>query len=32
MTLHIDGKQIGYRYLGDYEALEISADAPAFHE
>lgn len=29
LTLHLDGKQIGYRHLGDIEALDIGADAPA---
>ncbi|MES2658813.1 MAG: hypothetical protein V4689_09345 [Verrucomicrobiota bacterium] len=30
MTLHVDGKQLGYRHLGDHEALEIGADAPVY--
>lgn len=30
MTLHIEGKQVGYRHLGDIEALDIGADAPAY--
>lgn len=30
MTLHLNGKQVGYRHLGDIETLEIGADAPAF--
>ena len=30
MTLHVEGKQVGYRHLGDIEALEIGADAPAY--
>ncbi|MES2924180.1 MAG: hypothetical protein V4819_21695 [Verrucomicrobiota bacterium] len=30
MTLHVDGKQVGYRHLGDIEALETGADAPAY--
>lgn len=30
MTLHLDGRQIGYRHLGDIEALEVGADAPAY--
>ena len=30
LTLHLDGKQIGYRHLGDIEALDIGADAPAY--
>ncbi|MEO5712368.1 MAG: hypothetical protein ABIT37_02685 [Luteolibacter sp.] len=30
MTLHIGGKQVGYRHLGDIEALEIGSDAPAY--
>ncbi len=30
MTLHVDGKQLGYRHLGDHEALEIGTDAPAY--
>jgi hypothetical protein len=30
MTLHVEGKQIGYRHLGDIEALEIGSDAPAY--
>jgi len=29
MTLHLDGKQVGYRHLGDIEALDIGTDAPA---
>ncbi len=30
MTLHVGGKQVGYRHLGDIEALEIGADAPSY--
>ncbi len=30
MTLHVEGKQVGYRHLGDIEALEIGSDAPAY--
>lgn len=30
LTLHLDGRQIGYRHLGDIEALDIGADAPAY--
>lgn len=30
LTLHVGGKQIGYRHLGDIEALEIGTDAPAY--
>lgn len=30
MTLHVAGKQVGYRHLGDIEALEIGTDAPAY--
>ena len=30
MTLHVQGKQLGYRHLGDYEVLEIGADGPAY--
>jgi hypothetical protein len=30
MTLHVEGKQVGYRHLGDIEALEIGTDAPAY--
>ncbi|MEO5914790.1 MAG: hypothetical protein ABIS50_11185 [Luteolibacter sp.] len=30
MTLHVEGKQLGYRHLGDYEALETGSDAPAY--
>jgi len=30
LMLHLDGKQIGYRHLGDIEALDIGADAPAY--
>ncbi|WP_035613070.1 hypothetical protein [Haloferula sp. BvORR071] len=30
MLLFIDGKQIGYRHLGDYEALDLGSDGPAF--
>lgn len=30
MTLHVDGKQLGYRHLGDIEALEIGSDRPAY--
>lgn len=30
LTLHVAGKQIGYRHLGDIEALEIGTDAAAY--
>lgn len=30
LTLHVAGKQVGYRHLGDIEALEIGADAPTY--
>ncbi|WP_367874248.1 hypothetical protein [Luteolibacter sp. Populi] len=30
MILKVAGKQVGYRHLGDIEALEIGADAPAY--
>ena len=30
MTLHVEGKQLGYRHLGDIEALDIGTDAPAY--
>jgi hypothetical protein len=30
LTLHIDGKQLGYRHLGDHEALDIGTDGPAY--
>jgi hypothetical protein len=30
ITLHLEGKQIGYRHLGDIEALDIGTDAPAY--
>ena len=30
LTLHVEGKQIGYRHLGDIEALDIGTDAPAY--
>jgi hypothetical protein len=30
MTLHVEGKQVGYRHLGDIEALDIGTDAPAY--
>lgn len=30
MTLHVEGKQVGYRHLGDIETLDIGTDAPAY--
>jgi hypothetical protein len=30
LTLHLDGRQIGYRHLGDIEALDVGTDAPAY--
>lgn len=30
LTLHVAGKQIGYRHLGDIEALDIGTDAAAY--
>jgi len=30
MTLHIGGKQVGYRHLGDIEVLDFGTDAPAY--
>ena len=30
MTLHVEGKQVGYRHLGDIEALDIGTDRPAY--
>jgi hypothetical protein len=30
LTLHVAGKQIGYRHLGDIEALDIGTGAPAY--
>jgi hypothetical protein len=30
MTLHVEGKQVGYRHLGDIEALELGADEPSY--
>ncbi len=30
LTLHIDGKQIGYRHLGDVEVLDPGSDGPAY--
>ncbi|MEZ0265377.1 MAG: hypothetical protein ACAI43_11680, partial [Phycisphaerae bacterium] len=28
LMLYADGKQVGYRHLGDYDALDVGADAP----
>lgn len=30
LALHVEGKQVGYRHLGDIEALDIGTDAPAY--
>lgn len=30
LTLHVEGKQVGYRHLGDIEALDIGTDSPAY--
>lgn len=30
LTLHVDGKQVGYRHLGDIEALDLGTDAPCY--
>ncbi|QJE94924.1 hypothetical protein [Luteolibacter luteus] len=30
LTFHVEGKQVGYRHLGDIEALDIGTDAPAY--
>jgi len=30
MTLHVEGKQVGYRHLGDIESLDIGTEAPAY--
>lgn len=30
LTHHIDGKQIGYRHLGDIEVLDLGTDGPAY--
>ena len=30
MTLHVEGKQVGYRHLGDIEVLDFGTDAPAY--
>jgi hypothetical protein len=30
LTLHVAGKQVGYRHLGDIEALDIGSGAPAY--
>ena len=30
MALHVEGKQVGYRHLGDIEVLDIGTDAPAY--
>jgi len=30
MTLHVEGKQVGYRHLGDIEALDTGTDAPCY--
>jgi hypothetical protein len=32
LMLHLDGKQIGYRHLGDYDCLDTGADAPAYND
>lgn len=31
LTLHIEGKQVGYRHLGDIEVLDFGADAPSYN-
>lgn len=31
MTLHVGGKQVGYRHLGDIEVLDFGADAPSYN-
>lgn len=30
LMLHVEGKQVGYRHLGDIEALDLGCDAPAY--
>ncbi len=30
MTLHVEGKQVGYRHLGDIEVLDTGTDAPCY--
>lgn len=30
LTLHSEGKQVGYRHLGDIEALDLGTDAPCY--
>ena len=30
LMLHVEGKQVGYRHLGDIEALDPGCDAPAY--
>jgi hypothetical protein len=30
LMLHVDGKQVGYRHLGDHEALDVGTDAPPY--
>lgn len=30
LTLHVEGKQVGYRHLGDIEALDTGTDAPCY--
>lgn len=30
LMLHVEGKQIGYRHLGDIEALDTGTDAPCY--
>ena len=30
MTLLVEGKQVGYRHLGDIESLDIGTEAPAY--
>lgn len=32
LMLHCQGKQIGYRHLGDYDCLDLGADAPAYND
>ncbi|BCU79712.1 hypothetical protein [Luteolibacter sp. LG18] len=32
LMLELDGKQIGYRHLGDYDCLDVGADAPAYND
>jgi hypothetical protein len=30
LTLHVEGKQVGYRHLGDIETLDTGTDAPCY--